>query len=146
MGEEKVLFQQGDVLVTNARVQISGKTFAVANIVSVRTRAIPSPISYRGPCYLLFGGFLMLGTVLSNPADALTLVLGLVTGAAAFAMGVWWFWSIARSEPQRPTRKPWYALVIGSPSGEQEEMRSPDRELTARIAEAISSAIVARGR
>lgn len=139
-GEQEV-FQEGDILVSTARIRLhGGKTYSTANVTSVSTKITeyPNP-SKQGPVVLMgIGGVLGLIGLGSLGDNVVGGAFWVLVAAAVVYGGFLWFRRIRKPEPD-------YILLIGSASGESEGMQSKDKGLIQRVAEAINEAIVARG-
>ncbi len=143
--QEQVFMDEGEILVTNARIRLQGgKTFATANVTSVATKvrqleAPPAP-SKQGPgCLIAFG--VMWALIGLGNLSSVTGFVVLAISAALIYGG--WQWMSSLKAPARPN--PEYVLMIGSASGESEGMVSMDEALVARISDAINDALISRG-
>jgi hypothetical protein len=128
---EKAYYRSGEVLITNTRAEIAGRTFAMANITAVSLVTI-NP-SLGGPIALLVigGCFALLGIPTLAGIGGVFLVMGI----AAIVAGCAWWSTLKRS----------YAVNLSSASGESRAMQSQNREEIEPIMAAITQAIIARG-
>lgn len=118
--EEIEYFRQGDTLVTTARVEIGGQTFAVRNIGSVKITQPGLPWVAGLICFL--------GMLMVPQRDAWW--LGLILMGASGA----WIWQKARTR----------TLVLLSGGGELLALKSTDHQLLSQLRDAIGQAISAR--
>jgi hypothetical protein len=125
---EETYFSQGDVQVTNSRVVLGGKTYAMRNITSVTIGEIPPNrvpgivLAVLGLCPLM-GGF-------SDNGGAL-LVIGLIVIGLGIALA-----ALVKTR---------YVVRLGSASGESDALTAPDVAYIRKIVDAINKAIVQRG-
>ncbi len=128
--QEKEYYRAGNVLITNARAEMGGRTFAMANVTAVSmATAKPSP----GCAFVLLALGALVGIAgLASIADGgiVALAIGVVIAAVGFA----WLKSL----------KPAYSVNLGSASGESRAMQSQNREEIEQIVDAIKRAIVER--
>ena len=128
---EKEYLKQGNIVITNSRAVLGGKTYSMANVTSV---AIGEQ-SGRGCGFLLIafgiiavllalagGGFMPGGTA-----------GGLLVALILLGVGIW----ITLSKS--------YTVRIGSASGESDGMTSRNRGEIEQIVEAMNQAIIERG-
>lgn len=116
---EETLFQSGDVVVTNKRFMIGGKTIALAGVVSV-SMMYTKP-SRLGPIVLLILGVICL---------SFSAVLGIILIALG---GAWLYF-----------QKTVYHVVLESAAGSQEALSSKDEQFIGDVVQAINDAIVSR--
>ena len=114
---EQVFFNDDGIYVTNTRLVSSFGTFTMAQITSVRTEQHTTQPDNTLALVLIIAGLFCL---------FITTVIGIIM--------------MARNKPVTT-----YAVCVGSASGEQRAIESPDREYIDRIVQAVNQAIVARG-
>jgi uncharacterized protein DUF6232 len=128
--QEREYYRSADVLVTNARVEMGSRTFAMANLTAVSMATMRSPL--RGfPLGIFLGGGLIAVTgllAIGNEGGAVLLPTCLVIAIGGYA---WW-----------KTFKPSYSLNLSSTSGESRAMQSHNREEIEQIVAAIKQAMV----
>jgi hypothetical protein len=126
--EETILLDEGGIKVTNARFITQGQTYAMSGVTSVKSSAFQP--SRLGPILLiLFGGFGALASLSGRSVGVAVAMLILA------ALGVVWFRS----------KKPVYAVMLTSASGESKAFSSNDARFVARIVSSINDAMVHRG-
>ena len=119
--EEKVFYRESEVCVTNTRFIVSGQTYAMSGITSIRFIKV-SP-NNTGAVVLLLVGLVLLFI----PDIRLYGVAGVVAGIA-------WAWF----------NKPTYAVGVSSASGERHAIEEKDRNFIQDIVDALNKAIVYR--
>jgi Family of unknown function (DUF6232) len=128
--QEREYYRSADVLVTNARVELRGRTFAMANVTAVNMVTMRSPL--RGfPLGIFLGGglFTLTGLLaISHEGGAILLAIGLVIATAGYA---WW-----------KAFKPSYSLNLSSTSGESRAMQSDNKKEIEQIVAAIKQAMI----
>lgn len=118
---EHVLFREGSVTVTNARFIVSGQTYVMNGVTSIRShRQEPSRALPLLLCF--FGLVLFIG-------DAY------VWGVAAAAAGLAWLLA----------QKTQFTVVLSTAAGEQKALTSADRAFVQRIIDALNEAVIMRG-
>jgi hypothetical protein len=121
-------FSEQGVQVTNARLIVPGKTYAMANITSVSTKR-ENP-SYSGVKFT--GGLAFLMGFAALPFGSWQLgILAIMLIAVAVVWGL--------------SLKPDFHLKISSASGESSALSSKDQLYVERIVQAIQDAIIHRG-
>ena len=139
---ETVTYQDDRVVVTNTRVVIDSKTFAMANVTSVEATTVPPNTSLS--CFVVFVGILMaLGGTLpglflwqeSSRLAIAILVIGLLAGGGVFLGGVYMAFKA----------KPSYAISMVTAAGEIKALVSKDKAHIEAIVRAINEAIIRRG-
>jgi hypothetical protein len=120
---EQSFLDEGGVTVTNSRFIVSGQTYAMSGITSVK--ALTRKPSRKGPIILVAIG------LLAMLAGKEAVVVGLLFLAGGT---VWWI-----------LHKPTYIVVLHSASGEAEALTSKDGGFISRAVNALNQAIVARG-
>ena len=125
---ETTVFNQDDVLVTTARLVISGQTYAMSGITSVQfyeeepSRKLPMSLCVIGGMATLMG--------LSVGFGGATFV-GIVLAAAG--IGIWM------------SQKQEFSVRLATASGEAKALRSSDKQQIKSVVEAINNAIIQRG-
>lgn len=132
---EKEYYRSGNVLVTNARAEMGGRTFAMANVTAVSMATI-TPQTKGCALQLLLGGagfaLITLIAIVAGRSNHISyIVIGLLMAGTGF---VW-----------RQSLKVTYAVNLGSASGESRAMESKNRAEIERIVAAIKRAIIERG-
>lgn len=134
---ETELFRFGGDVVTTQRAVLSGTTYAVRQINSVRTETVPP--NRRAALLLLgIGGvFLLSGVMLATDVSlfASSTLVALAIGAACVATGIW---LLKRA-------KATHYVLLSTSSGEVKSIYSHDAALIQRCVAAISDAIVRQG-
>lgn len=118
--EEKTFFSQGDVRVTNARFIVSGQTYAMNGVTSVK-QGVNEP-SRGGPLLLGIVGLIMLFAI--APLGIILLIFTIV----------WWV-----------KQKPEWIVILHSSSGEARALVSEDKGYIDSVIAALNDAIVHRG-
>ncbi|CNJ97186.1 Uncharacterised protein [Yersinia mollaretii] len=122
--EEKEFFSHGDVRVTNSRFTVSGATYAMNGVTSVKQlQTTPSKV---GPVILA-----IIGAVVTFNADSGGKIIGVLMLLAA----IFWFKKI----------RPEYIVVLNSSSGEAQALRSYDKNYIQSVINALNESIVFRG-
>jgi len=123
---EQIIFEEGNVKITNLRAIIGSKTYAMSNVTSVGlgrqnpSRFFPVTLIVVGGLYALFG---------QNGWSSLV-------GGGLIVV---WGFLVLRSA------KPTFIVKIGSASGEMKALSSQDKAHMRRIVDAVNEAIVRRG-
>jgi hypothetical protein len=121
--EDREFFSGENVYVSLTRFIVSGQTYAMSGITSVRAAQInPSRL---GPILMGFIGLLCLFAGGNAIAVGGILVLG--------AFGIWHL------------QAPEYMVVLSSASGEVRALKSHDRAYISDVVQALNDCIVARG-
>jgi hypothetical protein len=147
---EEIIFSQGEILVTRARFVVSGQTYPIAGITSVRIGT--KPASHTGSGLVMICGMLLflasLFAAVVNPIRSAyqqpTLSPSLIWGpgwgpkilGALFVVGGIFWWCF---------EKPRYLVIVGTAGGDRQAYMSPSRPQIERIIDALNSAIVSRG-
>jgi hypothetical protein len=130
--QEREYYRADDVLVTNARAEMGGRTFAMANVTAVSMGTGRNPRQGCASALLAIGGVIAFtGLLAIGKGGGGWLVVGLVMFVAAC---MWW-----------NTLKPVYTVDISSASGESRALQSYDREKIEPIVAAIKQAMIDRG-
>ena len=120
--QEKIFFQDQNVLVTQARFIAGSKTYAMRNISSVSNHEIKK--SKVWPIIMLVLALLL---VFSDDLQIAGFVIGILGGL--------WLYGI----------KTEYSVRINSNSGEADGFISKDRQYIQQIVDALNEAVVYRG-
>ncbi|MGE4260012.1 DUF6232 family protein [Shewanella sp.] len=119
--DEKVFFNQGDVTVTNARFIVSGQTYAMNGVTSVK-QLVNAP-NRGGPIVFgLIGGSLLLSKIWL-PA---ILLIGIAV--------IWW-----------RKQSPDWIVALNSSSGETKALTSKDGTFIRNVINALNESIIHRG-
>jgi len=131
---ERIFFEMGGVKVTNARFIVTGQTYAMATVNSVKVAAKDVTPS-NGVAVLMIGiaVFWLLMLVASESNYWIGYLMALALGAA----GIWWASSIKR--------KTEYMIVLTTSSGETSALKSSIQSDIRVIEQALNDAIVSRG-
>jgi hypothetical protein len=113
--------QCGMVKVTNTRFVVPGKTFAIANVTSVKFEEIPAKIGW--PLSFLVIGVIML---FSDEIRGFGVLLAICGGL--------WLWA-SKAE---------YAVALSTSAGEVEAIKSKNRKYIGEIVDALDEAIIYR--
>ena len=116
---EKTFLATPGATVTNTRIIVPGKTYAMAGVISVRSVEVAAK---RGGAILIAGIGLLL------------LFVNVAFGLLVFAVGVIWAFALKDS----------YAVAINSASGEIQAVVSKDGKYISSIVQAVNEAIVYR--
>lgn len=123
--EEKVFFDDGDVVVTNARLIASGQTYSMANITSVKIGHRPAQ---RKWWRIVVAVFMMPVAHEVNRWYVIALIL--------LCVALW------RHEKGKQDM---YAVAIHTSGGEQDATESPSKGYINGIIKAINEAMIYRG-
>lgn len=123
MEHDKIFFQDNDVLITQSRIVIFGKTYAMRNISSVS-------ITQESKLFLKISSTIMLVFALSG-FFLKEYLIGLIALGIAVIM-------LLNSKDE-------YIVVISSNSGDNNALKSKNRDYIESIIEAINEAIIFRG-
>ena len=127
---EQTLFQDVHVTVTNIRAILSGVTYAMANVTSVREFVEPKPAARA----LLGFMFVAWGLVCVNIHIADSADVGYFLLAIGGGLLLWYF-----------VTKPRYWVRIGTAGAETNAIWSHDPAWTRTVVTAMNNAIVGRG-
>jgi hypothetical protein len=122
--DEQVFFDQNGVSVSNARFIVSGQTYAMSAVTSVK-QAVNEP-SRGGPIFFGIVGFLI--CLIGNTA---AIVIGLFILVCAIAVGV--------------QQKAEYIVVLSTSSGESQALKSADKSYVESVVNALNHSIIHRG-
>jgi hypothetical protein len=123
---EDAFFQDDVVTVTSTRAIISGTTYALANITSVRGFVQPRP----AVLFILGGSLLVMGMLMLST----TPTAGLVCAAIGLFFLFFYF-----------LQKPKHWVRIGTAGAEANAVYSLDPKWTSSVVDAINEAIISRG-
>lgn len=127
--EEKTIYEQGNIKISNLRAVFGEKTYAMSNITSVsKSSDTPNGCFVIG---LILGGLLAGVFGLSDGLDWTWIISGVVLFGAGIAL--------ARSTRANHT------LQIGSSSGEIKALTSQDETLIKELVDAVNKAIIQKG-
>lgn len=134
--EEKIFFSEGNVLVTNARVEASGVTYPLNGIVRVyhgkRSGFIAqNAASFSGVFGLLAIVCFLVGMAIDNP-----MLDGYVPSFVAGALVLGFIWKNSKQV---------HSVQLTTASGTNDSVVSKDEAFVGRVVSAINNAIVARG-
>jgi hypothetical protein len=135
---ERKFYEDASVLVTDKRLVIVGKTYAMANVTSVQITGVepPSgPVTWCVILALIFGGFAAL--ILLGDFRHMT-GLGLFMLAAGLGFGGCAYYVINSYAGM-------LSLRVSGTSGEVDALQDFDRDRMNAIVEAVTAAIVSRG-
>jgi hypothetical protein len=128
MSEETVIYESGEIKITNLRAVFGPKTYPVANITSVENKRIDPNTKGTG-FFMLFGiAFLLIGLTGQNWGTA-------ILGAAMIGISLY----ISNSA------KPSYAVSLVTAGGEVKAIESNDEATIKTIVNALNDAIVKKG-
>jgi len=130
MADEIAVYQDDSIYITNLRVIIHRKTFAMSHVTSVVAHTIPAN-KLPGIVTMIIGVVMALGGFAGRDAGCGFAVLGVIL----IVVGIIYV--------QRA--KDVYTVRIASSSGETSALRSDNDEYIARIRQAMNDAIIARG-
>jgi hypothetical protein len=122
--DEQIFFDQNGVSVSNARFIVSGQTYAMSSVTSVK-QAVKEP-SRGGP--ILLG---IIGLLICLIGNVTAVVIGLLTLAVAIALGV--------------MQKPEYIVVLSTSSGESQALKSQNKSYVESVVNALNQSIIHRG-
>ena len=129
--EKETIYSDNNVSVTTTRVMITGTTYALRNITSVKMAMTPANkgcaiiLLITGACVLL-AAFGIMGQNAGSGFGALIFAVAILAGA------IFWLRSL----------KPTYHVAISSSSGEARALSSGDQGYIAKIVQSINDAIV----
>ena len=127
---ERVFFQEGTVLVTNARFVAGHQTFALSNVTSVRIAADKHQEQ-------------MMFNVVFFPALAAAIGAGIRFGSCGTSVALVALGMIAAAIVMKAFPK--YVVILVTAGGESTALQNLALDVAERILAATSSAIVARG-
>jgi hypothetical protein len=127
---ETTYLDEGGVLVTDARVQIAGRTHSVNTITTVSTTPLVPSKAVLVSALMLAAVFVLCSFTMGGNAP----LIGLILAVVAIGAGIW----------HDQSQKIIYRLRIVSAAGEASAVTSEDRTFILRAASAINQAIAAR--
>lgn len=131
---ERVFFEKDGVKVTNARFIVSGQTYAMASVNSVKVASKDvTPSSGVAVAMIVIAVFWLLILVASESSYWIGYLMALALGAA----GIRWVSSIKR--------KTEYMIVLTTSSGETSALTSSIQSDISLIEQALNDSIVSRG-
>lgn len=134
--EEKIFFSEGNVLVTNARVEASGVTYPMSGIVRVYHAkhlgllahfAVYFAVAFVALATVCF----LFGLIVDEP-----MLGGYVPSFAAVALVLGFIWKNSKQV---------HSVQLTTASGTNDSVVSKDEAFVGRVVSAINNAIVARG-
>jgi len=128
MDEETIFYENGQILVSTARITFWETTYPTANLTSVSVFH-QKPKRWPAIVLLVFGVLLLIGGFSEGSSGSL------IPGMVAFFAGVIWLMLM----------KTRYWLRISVASGDKRVLRSEDGSFVQELVDAIHRAIVARG-
>ena len=131
MTEEKVIYEQGDIRITNLRAIFGNKTYAISNITSV-TKKEKTNLSAFLPVAIIVVGIAFISFAFFNQIINWTAIwfgVLMVVGGYFVAM-------LLKTE---------YFVQIGSASGEEQAYKSKSIVKVTDIVRAINQAIIEQG-
>ena len=132
-GEDHVFLDEGGILVTKTRFVSGAQTFALASISSVRGVEIPP--SRSGPIFVVCLGILMAALGIGYGSGGLLCILLCIISVACIAVGV----------AMLCLQKTVFSVMLTTSGGEVAAYTSRDKEFIARVINALTEAIIARG-
>ena len=126
---ETKFYDEGGVLITNARAVLGGTTYPLANITSVGI-GVQSPSGAPAFVLIILGllFFLFTGVSIQNVAGLIVMALGVGIGIM-----------ILRSNRDS------YYVKLGTAGGEQRALSGRDKATVEKIVAALNEAIISRG-
>jgi len=128
---EETVYSDNNVSVTTARIIITGTTYALRNITSVKMTMTPADQGCA-IVLLIFGILVLLGAVGAFSARAGSGMVTLFFAGGIIAGAILWLRSC----------KPSYHVAIASASGEAHAFTSKDKSYIEKIVASINDAIV----
>ena len=130
MTEEKVIYEQGDIKITNIRAIFGDKTYTISNITSVAKMEKTTPFSFL-PVSIIVFGIAFMTISFFNDVNWAIMILGvfMVIGGYFVAM-------LLRTE---------YFVQIGSAAGETEAYTSKNIAEIEKIVQAVNQAMIQQG-
>ncbi|MCK0069133.1 DUF6232 family protein [Kordiimonas laminariae] len=118
--EEKVFFDSNNVSVSNSRFIVSGQTYAMSNVTSVKTGTNVDP---KAPKILI----IIIGLI----TTAFSAVIGLILIAVGIAILM--------------SSKDSYSVILSTAAGENQALTSDDKNHIEKVVAALNEAIISRG-
>jgi uncharacterized membrane protein len=128
-------------MVTRTRVVIGSQTFAIANITSVNiarvddNSLVPPGCMIAGALLVLVGIVMLLSGAMWDARQLPNYGSLVLVGALMFLGG----WKLAQGNKTK------WSLVLRTSGSEMRVLTSPDKDLIGKAAEAVSTAMIARG-
>ena len=121
--EEKIFFNEGQVTVSNSRFTVSGQTYAMSNVTSVKSGIIEA--DYGAPAFIFFIGLACLF------GSGWVFFVGIIVILLAIFMFV--------------DNKPTYSVILNTASGENHALVSTDKLYIEQVINSLNESIVSRG-
>lgn len=125
---EEIIYNDSNVSVSTSRIVISGTTYALRNITSVKMTFAPAKTGCAVALIVLGALILIVGLAQGGQ----TIIGALLGGAIVGGLGFLWFRS----------SKADYFVTIASSSGEVRALTSKDKSYVEKIVAAINDAII----
>lgn len=130
MTEEKVIYEQGNIKITNMRAIFGDKTYAISNITSVTKKEKTNLFAFLPVGIIVFGLAFMIFAFFNHVNWAMILFgVFMVVGGYFVAM-------LLKTE---------YFVQIGSASGEEQAYKSKSIAKVTEIVKAVSQAMIQQG-
>ena len=123
MEQEEVLYTDPSVSISTSRIVVSGTSYGLRNITSLRMISTRPKLAY-GIALIVAGIIWAVGIIGSIGG----FVGAIILGGGTVAIGVWLL-------------RPMYHLIVVSSSGEAQVLSSPDPAYITKVVEAINNAI-----
>lgn len=148
---EQIFFEGQDIKVTNARFIVSGETYAMSGIISVKIGTVPSeegkkartPYSIKEKLSVILSSLVFLGgcsAVSFSIRNSLWTFVGVCSLILLF-VGI----QRTLTDKGEPGDPPTHTVILRTSSGEVKALEDKDRHFIARVTQALNDAIVARG-
>jgi hypothetical protein len=125
---EQIIYSDNTVSVSTSRIVISGTTYALRNISSVKMTFAPAKTGCA-IALIVFGALILIGSLAQGGQS---IVAGLIGGAVIGGLGFLWLRSCKAD----------YFVTIASSSGEVRALTSKDKSYVEKIVAAINDAII----
>ncbi len=130
MTEEKVIYEQGNIKITNMRAIFGDKTYAISNITSVTKKEKTNLFAFLPVGIIVFGLAFMIFAFFNHVNWAMILFgVFMVVGGYFVAM-------LLKTE---------YFVQIGSASGEEQAYKSKSIAKVTEIVKAVNQAMIQQG-
>ena len=130
MTEEKIIYEEGNIKITNVRAIFGDKTYAISNITSVTKKEKPTPYSFLPVGIIVFGiAFITISFFNNFNAAIMTLGVFMVVGGYFLAM----------------LPKTQYFVQFGSAAGEEQVYTSKSIAEIEKIVQAVNEAMIQQG-
>ena len=134
---ETALHQSGNILVTNTRTVVGGKTYAAKHITSIEAVVIPPnytvKIMFSVIGFLMMAGGAVVVCIYTLSRDWIGMIVPLAFG---FIGSVFLVAGIIY-----PIARPTYAVKLLTSAGEVELLQSPDEKLVDAVVRAVTKSI-----